>query len=107
MIYSEAPHQPLMRAFTCALEAIAKSITISTTPVMGDALACSHLYVLESHPAVAMGFWRVDNRFENTMAKIPRYKGTLKGTEYEGMTSDSGFTLLWSFRRAGGGASCG
>jgi hypothetical protein len=88
MIFSEAPHQPLMRVFSKVLADHAGAVAISTAPVTRDALASSHLYVLESHPAVSMGFWRADGCFGNNVSKIPRYKGTLKGTEYKDMPAD-------------------
>lgn len=94
MIFSEAPHQPLMRVFAETLASSAGEITISTTPTTAGSLSSSHIYVLESHPAVSMGFWRMDGRFCDTLPKIPRYKGTLKGEEYEDMTADEKSEML-------------
>lgn len=89
MIFSEAPHQPLMRVFHDALIAHKPdSVTISKTPLNPSSLESSHLYLLESHPAVSMGFWLMDGCFDEALTNVPRYKGSLKGEDYEDMTAD-------------------
>lgn len=41
-----------------------------------------------------MGFWRADGCFEHTLATIPRYKGSLKGTDYDDMTSEEKSSII-------------
>lgn len=94
MIYSEAPHQPITRVF---LEHAARAISdesLIISPSKKETLKPSRIYVMESHPAVSMGFWAIDGALGENFLSMPRYKGTLKGDKYKDMSSEEKATLL-------------
>jgi len=79
--YLTAPHQHVCGLFQDRLrDAIqAKpplSVTLQPPKAVSD-INPDHVYLLESHPAVTMGFWLADGRFES-IEYIPTYKGAMK-----------------------------
>lgn len=94
MIYSEAPHQPITRVFLAeALKRLGHDRLVQR-PVGPDEWKPSNIYIMESHPAVSMGFWAIDGAFDDDLKAIERYKGKLNGKRYEGMDTAAKNSLL-------------
>lgn len=94
MIYSEAPHQPITRVFLAeALQTLGHERLIQK-PAGPDEWKASNVYVMESHPAVSMGFWAIDGVLGDKLTEIARYKGQLNGKRYEDMDAPAKSSLL-------------
>lgn len=89
--YMGAPHGPVVRSFLTALGAsvpLVRSVRAATNPEAGK------VYVLESHPAVAMAFWARYGQFGMSFP-IDEYKDTGPGySRLAGAVSALGQELL-------------
>lgn len=82
-IFSEAPHQTITSIFLQSLrEAMGAARMILHPPALSE-IQSSRVYVLESHPAVSLGFWVIDDAFGTALQSLPRYKGNQE-SESEG-----------------------